>query len=305
MQKNKVIVICGPTASGKTALSIELAKQINGEIVSCDSMQIYKDMNIGTAKPTLEEMQGIKHYLIGYISPEERYSVSDYKTDAKKAIREIIGKGKMPIVVGGTGLYLDSLIYEIEYLDIKLDEEYRKQLEKEVEEKGLEELYERAKQIDAKAIEKISTNDKKRILRILEICHATGKTKTQLEIESRKKEVEYDYKVYALDWDRQKLYDRINKRVDMMIEQGLIEEVQQLLEKYNVFPTAMQGLGYKEVVDYLENKLTKEEMIEKIKMESRRYAKRQLTWFRKNKQTIWLNAEDTIQNNIQIILKDI
>ena len=305
MQKNKVIVICGPTASGKTALSIELAKQINGEIVSCDSMQIYKDMNIGTAKPTLEEMQGIKHYLIGYISPEERYSVSDYKTDAKKAIREIIGKGKMPIVVGGTGLYLDSLIYEIEYLDIKLDEEYRKQLEKEVEEKGLEELYERAKQIDAKAIEKISTNDKKRILRILEICHATGKTKTQLEIESRKKEVEYDYKVYALDWDRQKLYDRINKRVDMMIEQGLIEEVQQLLEKYNVFPTAMQGLGYKEVVDYLENKLTKEEMIEKIKMESRRYAKRQLTWFRKNKQTIWLNAEDTIQNNIQIILKNI
>ena len=305
MQKNKVIVICGPTASGKTALSIELAKQINGEIVSCDSMQIYKDMNIGTAKPTLEEMQGIKHYLIGYISPEERYSVSDYKTDAKKAIREIIGKGKMPIVVGGTGLYLDSLIYEIEYLDIKLDEEYRKQLEKEVEEKGLEELYERAKQIDAKAIEKISTNDKKRILRILEIYHATGKTKTQLEIESRKKEVEYDYKVYALDWDRQKLYDRINKRVDMMIEQGLIEEVQQLLEKYNVFPTAMQGLGYKEVVDYLENKLTKEEMIEKIKMESRRYAKRQLTWFRKNKQTIWLNAEDTIQNNIQIILKNI
>ena len=305
MQKNKVIVICGPTASGKTALSIELAKQINGEIVSSDSMQIYKDMNIGTAKPTLEEMQGIKHYLIGYISPEERYSVSDYKTDAKKAIREIIGKGKMPIVVGGTGLYLDSLIYEIEYLDIKLDEEYRKQLEKEVEEKGLEELYERAKQIDAKAIEKISTNDKKRILRILEIYHATGKTKTQLEIESRKKEVEYDYKVYALDWDRQKLYDRINKRVDMMIEQGLIEEVQQLLEKYNVFPTAMQGLGYKEVVDYLENKLTKEEMIEKIKMESRRYAKRQLTWFRKNKQTIWLNAEDTIQNNIQIILKNI
>ena len=304
MQKNKVIVICGPTASGKTALSIELAKQINGEIVSCDSMQIYKDMDIGTAKPTLEEMQGIKHYLIGCVSPEERYSVADYKTDAKKAIKEIIEKGKMPIIVGGTGLYLDSLIYEIEYQDIKLDEEYRKKLEEEVEEKGLEELYEKAKQIDEKAIEKISPNDKKRILRILEIYHATGKTKTEQEIESRKKEVEYDYKVYALDWDRQKLYDRINKRVDMMIEQGLIEEVKQILEKYDTFPTAMQGLGYKEVVDYLKGKLTKEEMIEKIKMETRRYAKRQLTWFRKNKQTIWLNAENTIQNNINIILKD-
>ena len=305
MQKNKVIVICGPTASGKTALSIELAKQIHGEIVSCDSMQIYKDMNIGTAKPTPEEMQGIQHYLIGYVSPEQRYSVADYKADAKKAIKEIIKKGKMPVVVGGTGLYLDSLIYEIEYQDIQLDEEYRKKLEEEVEEKGLETLYERAKQIDAIAIEKISPNDKKRILRILEIYHATGKTKTEQEIESRKKEVEYDYKVYALDWDRQTLYDRINKRVDMMIEQGLIEEVKQILDKYNTFPTAMQGLGYKEVVDYLKGKMTKEEMIEKIKMETRRYAKRQLTWFRKNKQTIWLNAEDEIQNNIDIILKDI
>ena len=305
MQKNKVIVICGPTASGKTALSIELAKQIHGEIVSCDSMQIYEDMDIGTAKPTPEEMQGIQHYLIGYVSPEQRYSVADYKADAKKAIKEIIEKGKMPIVVGGTGLYLDSLIYEIEYQDIQLDEEYRKKLEEEVEEKGLEALYERAKQIDAIAIEKISPNDKKRILRILEIYHATGKTKTEQEIESRKKEVEYDYKVYALDWDRQTLYDRINKRVDMMIEQGLIEEVKQILDKYDTFPTAMQGLGYKEVVDYLKGDLTKEEMIEKIKMESRRYAKRQLTWFRKNKQTIWLNAEDEIQNNIDIILKDI
>ncbi len=305
MQKNKVIVICGPTASGKTALSIELAKQIHGEIVSCDSMQIYKDMNIGTAKPTPEEMQGIKHYLIGYVSPEERYSVSDYKSDAKKAIKEIIEKGKMPIVVGGTGLYLDSLIYEIEYQDIKLDEAYRQKLEQEVEEKGLEELYEKAKQIDAKAMEKISPNDKKRILRVLEIYHTTGKTKTEQEIESRKKEVEYDYKVYALNWDRQKLYDRINKRVDMMMEQGLIEEVKQILKKYDTFPTAMQGLGYKEVVEYIEGKVTKEEMIEKIKMETRRYAKRQLTWFRKNKQTIWLNAEDTIEDNIQVILQDI
>lgn len=303
MQKEKVIVICGPTASGKTVLSIELAKQINGEIVSADSMQIYKDMDIGTAKPTKEEMQGINHYLIDFVSPDERYSVADYKQDAKKAIREILKKGKVPIIVGGTGLYIDSLIYEIEYPNIKFDEEYRKKLEKEAEENGLEKLYEKAKEIDIEAIQKISKNDKKRVLRILEIYHATGKNKTEQEKESRKKEIEFDYKVYALKWDREKLYERINKRVDIMLEQGLIEEVKGVCEKYNKFPTAMQGLGYKEVIEYLENKTTKEEMIKKIKQETRRYAKRQMTWFKKNKQTIWLNAEDEIQNNIKIILE--
>lgn len=305
MQKDKVIVICGPTASGKTALSIELAKKVNGEIISCDSMQIYKDMNIGTAKPTIEEMQGIKHYLLDFVSPNERYSVADFKKDAKNAIKEILSKGKVPIIVGGTGLYLDSLIYEIEYQNIEFDENYRKELEQEVEEKGLEELYEQAKKIDPVAIEKISKNDKKRILRILEIYHATGKNKTEQEIESRKNEVEYDYKVYAISWDREELYARINKRVDLMIEQGLIDEVKNILQKYEQFPTAMQGLGYKEVVDYLQSNCTKQEMIEKIKMETRRYAKRQMTWFRKNKQTIWIQGNNSIQNNINIILEGI
>ena len=303
MQKEKVIVICGPTASGKTALSIELAKKINGEIVSCDSMQIYKDMDIGTAKPSEAEMQGIKHYLIGTISPEIRYSVADFKKDAKIAIAEIIKKGKTPIIVGGTGLYVDSLIYEIDYPNIEFDEAYRQHLEQRVEKEGLANLYEEAKKIDFKAIEKISANDQKRILRILEIYHATGKNKTEQEIESRKKEVEYDYKIFALSWDREKLYQRINKRVDIMIEQGLVEEVKFILEKYKTFPTAMQGLGYKEVVEYLNGNLNYEEMIEKIKQETRRYAKRQLTWFRKNKQTIWLNGEDEVQNNIRIILE--
>ena len=291
MQKDKVIVICGPTASGKTALSIELAKKINGEIVSCDSMQIYKDMNIGTAKPSIKEMQGIKHYLIDFVSPDERYSVADYKRDAKEAIKQIINRGKIPIVVGGTGLYIDSLIYEIEYQDIKFDENYRKELEKRVETEGLNILYEEAKRIDSKAIEKISKNDKKRILRILEIYQATGKNKTEQEIESRKKEGEYDYKVFSLHWDREELYNRINKRVDIMIENGLIDEVKFIYKKYDKFPTAMQGLGYKEVVEYLENKISKEEMIEKIKQETRKYAKRQLTWFRKNKETIWLDVQ--------------
>ncbi len=303
MEKEKVIVICGPTASGKTALSIELAKKINGEIVSCDSMQIYKEMDIGTAKPTKEEMQGIKHYMIDIVSPDERYSVADYKKEAKKAIKEILSKGKVPIVVGGTGLYVDSLIYEIDYPEIEFDEKYREELEQEVEEKGLSKLYEKAKEIDEEAIKKISPNDKKRILRILEIYHATGKNKTEQEKESRKNEVEFDYKVFALNMERSKLYERINKRVDIMMENGLIEEVENIYKKYNKFPTAMQGLGYKEVVQYLEKRLTKEEMIEKIKQETRRYAKRQLTWFRKNKKTIWLNAEDTIQNNIKIILE--
>ena len=305
MVKQKVIVICGPTASGKTALSIELAKKINGEIVSADSMQIYKEMDIGSAKPTKEEMQGIKHYLIDFVNPDKRYSVANYKKDAKEKIKEILNKNKIPIIVGGTGLYIDSLIYEIDYSLVNLDEEYRKKLEKIAKEEGLEKLYNKACEIDKVAMEKISPNDQKRIIRVLEIYHDTGKTKTQQEIESRKKEVEYDYHVFAITMDREVLYQRINKRVDIMIEKGLIKEVEHMLNKYKEFPTAMQGLGYKETKEYLENKITKEEMIEKIKMETRRYAKRQLTWFKKNKDTIWLDGQNDIQNNINIILEEI
>ena len=304
MNKPTVIVICGPTASGKTALSIELAKRINGEIVSADSMQIYKDMDIGSAKVTPDEMEGIQHYLIDCVLPSERYSVANYKQDAKQAIEEILKKGKIPIVVGGTGLYIDSLIYEIEYKDIKINEEYRKELERIKENEGLEVLYKEALAIDPIAMEKISANDYKRISRILEIYEATGKTKTQQEAESRLNEIPYDYKVFAIDYDKEKLYQRINKRVDIMIEKGLIEEVKTLLEKYTEFPTAMQGLGYKEVKQYFDGELTKDEMIEKIKQESRRYAKRQFTWFRKNKQTIWINGQASTEENINIILEE-
>ncbi len=304
--KPKVIVIVGPTASGKTALSIELAKRINGEVVSCDSMQIYKDMDIGSAKPSLEEMQGIKHYMVDIASPDERYSVAEYKKQAEFAIDEILSKGKIPIVVGGTGLYADSLIYGIEYPEIEFDITYREELEKQAEtEKGLKDLYNKAKEIDEQAIKKISENDKKRIIRILEIYNQTGKTKTELEIESRKNEVKYDYKVFAISMERQILYDRINKRVDIMIDNGLIGEVENLLKKYSQFPTAMQGLGYKEVVQYLNNELTRQEMIDKIKKETRNYAKRQLTWFRKNKQTIWLDGQEEVLNNVKIILEEI
>ena len=304
MDKPKVIVICGPTASGKTSLSIELAKKINGEIVSCDSMQIYKDMTIGTAKPTKEEMDGIKHYLLDFVSPDQRYSVAEYKKDAENAIEKIISEGKVPIVVGGTGLYLEALIYNIEYQNIEEDMEYRNKLYEIEREQGLSKLYEMASKIDSKAMEKISPNDKKRICRVLEIYHLTGKTKTELEEESRKNEPKYNYKLFGITMDREKLYERINLRVDIMINQGLIDEVKNLLEKYNNFPTAMQGLGYKEVVEYLNGLITKDEMIDKIKMETRRYAKRQLTWFRKYKNLIWINGLDDVQNNIKIILEE-
>ena len=303
--KPKVIVICGPTASGKTSLSIELAKKINGEIISSDSMQIYKEMDIGTAKPTKEEMENIKHYLIDFVPPNERYSVASFKQDAENAIEEILTKGKVPIVVGGTGLYVNSLIYGIEFNSIEIDEEYRKELDKRAEKEGLDSLYNEAKKIDPEAIKNISKNDKKRIIRILEIYKQTGKTKTEQEIESRKNGVKYDYKVFAINMDREVLYERINKRVDIMIEQGLIQEVENLVKKYKEFPTAMQGLGYKEVVQFINGELTKEEMIEKIKQETRRYSKRQITWFKKNKDTIWLDGLDTKQNNINIILEEI
>ena len=303
--KKKVIVIVGPTASGKTTLSIELAKQIDGEIISADSMQIYKDMNIGTAKPTVDEMKNIKHHLIDFVSPEERFSVSDYQKLAQEKIKEILNIGKKPIVVGGTGLYVNSLIYGIEYGKMTFNQKYREKLEKIAIEKGNKYIYEMAKNIDEQAIKNISINDRKRIIRILEIYKATGKNKTQLEMESRKSEIPFDYRTYGIYIEREKLYYRINKRVDLMIQQGLIDEVKNIKKKYNKFPTAMQAIGYKEVVEYLENKITKSEMIEKIKMETRRYAKRQITWFKRNKNIKWLDGMGDMQNNINIILEEV
>ena len=230
----KVIVIAGPTASGKTALAVELAKRINGEVISCDSMQIYKDMSIGTAKPTVEEMDGVPHYLIDFISPDERYSVADFKRDAEEKIEYVLNKGKVPILCGGTGLYIDTLVFGIDYPEIGLDQEYRDELMKRAEsEEGLKKLYDEAKKIDSEAMEKISENDKKRITRVLELYKATGKTKTELEKISRSNGVKYDYRVFAITMDREKLYDRINRRVDIMIEQGLIDEVRNVIDKYD------------------------------------------------------------------------
>lgn len=305
MKKPIVIVIAGPTASGKTSLSIEIAKEIGGEIISADSMQIYQDMNIGTAKITEEEMQGIPHYMISCVKPNERFSVADFQREAMQIIDDIIQRGKNPIVVGGTGLYIDSLIYETEFHEEETNMDYRRFLEERVEKEGLEILAKEAEAIDSEAMKKISHNDKKRILRILEIYKQTGKTKTELDIESRKKEKKYRYIVFAIDLQRDMLYKRINDRVDIMLQQGLIQEVELLRKKYHTFPTAMQGLGYKEVVQYLNKEITQEEMSEKIKQETRRYAKRQLTWFRKNKEIIWLDGLRKQQDNVNIICEKI
>lgn len=236
----KVIVITGPTATGKSDLAIRLAKKINGEIISADSMQIYKGMDIGTAK--IKNKQEIKHYMIDIVSPEKRYNVSEYKKEAENCIQKIINRKKTPIIVGGTGLYIDSLIYGIDFQEEGIDLEYREKLNKIVKLKGLEELYKMAFKIDPEATTKISSNDSKRIIRILEIYKKTGKTKTIQEIESRKNPLKYEYIVFALNMERDELYNRINKRVDKMIENGLIEEVEFLSNKYKKFPTAFQGI---------------------------------------------------------------
>ena len=298
MDKKKVIVICGPTASGKTSLGIQIANLVNGEIISADSMQIYKDMDIGSAKPTTEERSQATHHLIDFVDPDRRYSVADFKKDAENKIREILEKNKVPIIVGGTGLYVNSLIYNIHYNEVETDLEYRKMLEN----IDVKDLYKMAEGIDSDALKKIASTDRKRISRILEIYHSTGKTKTELEKESRH-EPEYDYKIFVLNMDRQKLYDRINLRVDLMIKDGLVDEVKRMLEKYSEFPTAMQGLGYKEIVDYLNGNCSLDEAIEKIKLETRRYAKRQLTWFRSYDDATWIESGNP--ENTDIILNSL
>lgn len=298
MDKKKVIVICGPTASGKTSLGIQIAKLVNGEIISADSMQIYKDMDIGSAKPTIEERAQAVHHLVDFVDPDRRYSVADFKKDAESKIKEILEKNKVPIIVGGTGLYVNSLIYNIHYNEVETDLEYRKMLES----IDVKDLYKMAEGIDSEALNKIASTDRKRISRILEIYHSTGKTKTELEKESRH-EPEYDYKIFVLNMDRQKLYDRINLRVDLMIKNGLVDEVKRMLEKYSEFPTAMQGLGYKEIVDYLNGNCSLDEAIEKIKLETRRYAKRQLTWFRSYDDATWIESGNP--ENTDIILNSL
>ncbi|MEN8906353.1 MAG: tRNA (adenosine(37)-N6)-dimethylallyltransferase MiaA [Clostridiales bacterium] len=304
-----VIVIVGPTASGKTKMSIELAKLINGEIISADSMQIYKYLNIATAKPTKKEMDGIKHYLIDEILPNIKFSVAKYQELALKYIGKVINKGKIPIVVGGTGLYIDSLIYNINFSKTQTNWEYRNELNELANKYGNLYLYNKLKKIDIKAAEKIHENDTKRIIRALEVYEFTNKKISDIQKESKLIPPKYDYTVFGLSLDRTILYDRINLRVDNMLDQGLIAEAKTLLELgYDSETTAMKALGYKDIIKYLNNELTFEESINLIKRDSRRYAKRQMTWFNRLKEINWLEfgddiSEEKYRENLNIILK--
>lgn len=289
----KVIVLIGPTASGKTATSIELAKRINGEIVSADSMQIYKYMDIGTAKPDINERRGIKHYLLDEVTPDEEFSVARFRVLALKYIEEILKKGKTPIVTGGTGLYINSLVYNINFSETICDPELREKLKKEAEEKGNIYLHDKLKQIDPEAAEKIHINDLKRIIRAIEVYEHTKKPISYHQKISRQNPPIYDFIIIGLRVDRKILYQRINDRVDRMIQAGLIEEVKKLAGMgYKKTDTAMQGLGYKEIMAYLDGEISLDEAIYIIKRDTRHYAKRQYTWFNRMDGVHWIDVEE-------------
>ncbi|HHW30517.1 MAG TPA: tRNA (adenosine(37)-N6)-dimethylallyltransferase MiaA [Clostridiaceae bacterium] len=286
------IVIVGPTAVGKTKVSIDLAREINGEIISADSMQVYKFMDIGTAKPDEEEMCGVNHYLISCIYPDQEFSVAKFKELALKYMDEITEKGKIPIIVGGTGLYINSLVYNINFSDTITDWELRESLRKEAEEKGNEYLHEMLKEIDPESAERIHKNDIKRIIRAIEVYKYTNKTISQHQRTSRTEPSKYKFLIYGLQMERAKLYDRINRRVDAMIRKGLVNEVRKLVEMgYDKNSIAMQGLGYKQILWYLKGLTTLEESIYLLKRDTRRYAKRQLTWFKRLEGVKWINVD--------------
>lgn len=292
MDKIKTIAVVGPTASGKTSLGVELAKHFGGEVVSADSMQIYKYMDIATAKPTVAEMQGIPHHMMDFLLPTEPYSVAKYKEDAMKCIEDIASRRKIPVIVGGTGLYVDTLLYNTEFFDIEIDEKLRKSLYEKCEKLGCDKMWEELKEIDPVSAESIHKNNRKKIIRALEVYYQTGKTISQQTKLSRLSGEVLDYKIIGLSArNRDVLYDRINRRVDIMLKDGLLEEAKDFFEKYNT-ATAAQAIGYKELLPFFESRLSLEECAENLKMQTRRYAKRQLTWFRRNENINWLYIDD-------------
>lgn len=308
MDKPLVVVVLGPTASGKTSLGIEIAEKLGGEIVSADSMQIYENMDIATAKPTADELSRVKHHLIGFVPVGEKFSVAKYKEKATEAIDDIISRGKLPIVVGGTGFYIDTLVKNTEFLDYE-DSGVRNKLEAKCESDGIETLYNELKEIDPKAAEKLHINDNKRIIRALEVYYTTGKTITEQDEASHLIESKYRWCLIGLNAkDRQYLYDRINLRVDIMVKEGLIEEAVNFFSS-EVSATAAQAIGYKELKPYIDSLVSLDEALEKLKMESRRYAKRQLTWFRRNPDINWLEIDamtkdELINSAYEIINKE-
>lgn len=287
-----LIVLTGATAVGKTELSLDLAKKINGEIISADSMQIYKKMDIGTAKAAKNERNFVNHHLIDIAEPEEDYSVSRFQKDADKAIKKIKEKGKIPLLVGGTHLYIKAVLEGFMLPDIKPDFKLRKKLEKMAEYKGTEEVHAILAKKDPESAEKLHPNDIRRVIRAIEIFEQTGKTKSQFKKEQEERPPRYTAYKFALIRSRENLYQRINKRVDMMMDNGLLEEVKFLINNYNLSDTARQALGYKEIISYLEAKISLEEAVEQIKKRSRHFAKRQLTWLRKEEGLIVFDIEN-------------
>ena len=299
--KIRVIAIVGPTASGKTALGAEIAEEFSGEVVSADSMQIYKGMDIATAKPTKEEMRGIPHHLIGFLDRNVSFSVADYVELAGSVIGDISERKKLPVIVGGTGLYVSSLLDNIKFADIKSDAGLRKKLEDEAERLGNSYLFEELEKVDPESAAELHPNNLVRVIRALEVYELTGKKLSLFKAESRLEESPYDPVMIGLDYnDRQILYDRINKRVDIMVKNGLVEEAQSIFDSCNM-KTAGNAIGYKELIPYFKKEKSLEECISKIKQETRRYAKRQLTWFRKNAKINWLKL-DEFDNKEKIFL---
>ena len=291
--KKPIIILTGPTAVGKTKASIGRAKALNGEIISADSMQVYRHMDIGSAKIRPEEMQGIKHYLVDVLEPDEEFHVVRFQQMAKEAMDKIYAKGKVPIVVGGTGFYIQALLYDIDFTESNEDGAYRTELEGLATTHGPQYLHDMLRKKDPKAAESIHANNVKRVIRALEFHKQTGEKISEHNEEERQKKSPYDFCYFVLNDERSHLYERINLRIDQMLEEGLVEEVQNLKEKgYTRDMVSMQGLGYKEILDYLNGECSLDEAIYILKRDTRHFAKRQLTWFRRERDVIWINKKD-------------
>ncbi len=290
MTKNKLIILAGPTASGKTSVSIDLAKRLGGEIISADSMQVYKYMDVGTAKISVEEMQGVKHHLIDVLDPKEDFNIVKFQNMVKCSIEEIVKNGHIPILVGGTGFYIQSIIYDIDFNTEDDNSSVRKKLEEEYDTLGADFMYEKLKKIDSVSAETIHKNNKKRIIRAIEFFLINNAPISSHNEVQRKKNSPYDYRFFVLNPPRDILYERINKRVDIMVENGLVDEVKKLREMgLSMENISMQGIGYKEIIEYLNGEVSLESAIENIKQNTRHMAKRQVTWFKREKDVIYVD----------------
>lgn len=293
MLKKPLIILTGPTSVGKTALSIALAKAINGEIISADSMQVYKYMDIGTAKITPKEMSGVPHYLVNEFEPDEEFNVVKFQQLSKKYIEQIYAQNKIPILVGGTGFYIQAVLNDIDFTENEADNTYRLELEQLLEKQGGDYLYEMLIKVDPESAKAIHPNNSKRIIRALEFAKQTGDKISEHNKEQRSKESPYNFCYFVLNKDRDKLYETINRRVDIMLENGLLQEIKMLATKgYTRDLVSMQGLGYKEILAFFDGECSQEEAVEILKRDTRHFAKRQLTWFKREKVVTWINKED-------------